>query len=100
MTATAQGWLDSVRRDYELDPHHERLAVLAAQALSRGERAQEVLDRDGLTYTDRFGQPKVRPEAELVRDAALIYGRLVRQLDLDAPPDVGLLSLSRRGRRR
>lgn len=100
LAPTARDWLVTVRRDWELDAHHDRLAVLAAQALSRGELAQAVLDRDGLTYVDRFGQPKTRPEAELVRDSALIFGRLVRQLDLDAPPEPGLLALSRRGRRR
>jgi len=38
--------------DYDLEPHHVRLLTLAAEAWDRGQQAREVLDRDGLTYTD------------------------------------------------
>jgi hypothetical protein len=51
--------------------------------------AREVLDKDGLTYTDRFGAPRARPEVAIERDSRIAFARLVRELalDVEAPPE-------------
>ena len=54
-------WFASVLADFELEEHHVRLLTLAGEAWDRGEQAREVLDKDELTYTDRFGAPRARP---------------------------------------
>ena len=36
----------------------------------RAEQAREVLDRQGVTYNDRFGQPRTRPEVAIERRRA------------------------------
>jgi hypothetical protein len=76
-------WWRQVNREFVLEPHHIKLLTLAAQALDRVYEAREILARDGLTYTDRFGSPKARPEAAIERDARLAFARLLRELDLD-----------------
>jgi hypothetical protein len=48
--------------------------------------AREILDREGLTYTDRFGQPKARPEVAIERDGRIAFARLLRELGLDVEP--------------
>jgi phage terminase small subunit len=83
--ATAKWWR-AVQDDYELEPHHIRLLTLAAESWDRTAQAREVLDRDGITYLDRFGAPRSRPEVAVERDSRLAFARLLRELDLDVEP--------------
>ena len=83
--ATARWWR-SVLEDYELEPHHVRLLTLAAESWDRTAAARSVLDRNGLTYVDRFGAPRARPEVAIERDGRLAFARLIRELDLDVEP--------------
>jgi phage terminase small subunit len=83
--ATAAWWLDVVTA-WELDEHHVRLLTLAAESFDRAVQAREILDKRGLTFKDRFGQPKPRPEIAVERDSRIAFARLVRELDLDVDP--------------
>lgn len=75
-------------RDYELEPHHVRLLTLAGEAWDRGQQARAVIDDLGMTFEDRFKQPKPRPEIAIERDSRIAFARLVRELGLDvAPPE-------------
>jgi hypothetical protein len=76
-------WFKSVMADYALEGHHIRLLTLAAEAWDQSQIAREVLDRDGQTYTDRFGQPKERPEISILNAARIAFARLIRELALD-----------------
>ncbi len=80
--ATKRWWL-SVVADYELEPHHLRLLTLAAESWDRCTQAREVLATEGLTFDDRFNQPKSRPEVAVERDCRLAFARLLRELSLD-----------------
>ena len=87
LSAEAKEWWRTVVSDYELDPHHLRLLRLAAEAWDRGQQARRALVR-GVTYRDRFNQPRARPEVAIERDARLAFARLVRELGFDvANPD-------------
>ena len=79
---TAEWWA-SVVDDYGLEPHHVRLLSLAAEAWDRGQAARTIIDAEGLTFEDRFGQPKARPEVAIERDSRLSFARLLRELALD-----------------
>jgi phage terminase small subunit len=83
LSESTAAWWRQINREFVLEPHHLKLLTLAAQALDRVYEAREILARDGLTYTDRFGSPKARPEAAIERDARLAFARLLRELDLD-----------------
>lgn len=78
-----RAWVAYVLAEFDLDRHHHRLLILAAQAYDRAEEAREILARDGLTYLDRFGAPKARPEVSVERDSRIAFARLLRELDLD-----------------
>jgi len=86
LRAATRRWFASVVADYDLDPHHVRLLTLAAEAWDRGQQAREVIDRDGMTFSDRFGQPKARPEIAIERDSRIGFARLIRELGLDVEP--------------
>lgn len=81
-TATA-AWVYEVCSEYDLEPHHVRLLLLAAQAWDRAEQAREILAQTGLTFLDRNACPKPRPEIAVERDCRIAFARLMRELDLD-----------------
>ena len=81
-TATRK-WFRSVLADYELESHHVKLLTLAAEAWDRGQQAREIIDAEGLTFTDKFDQPRARPEIAIERDSRIAYARLLRELALD-----------------
>ena len=79
-------WWGAVVGEFELEPHHIRLLTLAAQAWDRCEQARQIIDKQGLTFEDRFSQPVSRPEVAIERDSRTAFARLLRELDLDTEP--------------
>ena len=86
LKAATRKWWVSVVRNYELAPHHIRLLTLAGEAWDRCEQARKALDEHGLTFADRFGCPKARPEVAIERDSRVGFARVLRDLDLDVEP--------------
>ena len=79
----SRAWVAAVLAEYDLDQHHHRLLMLAAQAFDRAEQARVILARDGLvTCTDQGGL-KAHPAVAIERDARVAFARLLRELDLD-----------------
>jgi len=76
-------WYESVVADWDLEEHHRRLLILAAEAWDRCAAARRAIAKHGLTFTDRFGQPHARPEIGIERDSRLAFARLLRELGLD-----------------
>jgi phage terminase small subunit len=76
-------WFKSVTDRYELQDHHFRLLLLAAQAWDEGAAAGEALAEHGLTYLDRFETPRARPEVAIRRDARIAFARMLRELGID-----------------
>jgi P27 family predicted phage terminase small subunit len=83
LRAATRRWWESVVSEYVLEQHHVRLLTLAGEAWDRCAEAREILNREGLTYDDRFMQPKPRPELAVERDSRTAFARLVRELALD-----------------
>ena len=88
LKAATRRWYVGVVKDYALDPHHIKLLVLCCQAFDRCQEARQVLDAEGMTYEDRFGAPKPRPEISIERDSRLGFARLLREIGLDAAEPV------------
>ena len=81
-----KAWFSSVLAEYQLEPHHVRLLTHDSEAWDRCSEAREALAKHGLTYTDRSGSPRARPEAAVERDRRTAFARLLRELDLDVDP--------------
>jgi phage terminase small subunit len=85
--ATRQWW-ESVNTAYALEDHHRRLLTLAGEAWDRAQQAREAVSAHGLTFLDRWGSVKARPEVAIERDSRIGFARLLRELALDvSPPD-------------
>lgn len=67
--------------------HHFCLLTEALRSLDRADRARRTLDRHGITYPDRFGQPKERPEVSVEHKHRNLFRLLIRDLELDFDPD-------------
>lgn len=86
LQAATRDWFSQVVADYDLEPHHLKLLTLAGESWDRGCEAREALAKHGLTFTDRFGAPRGRPEIAVERDSRIAFARLCRELDLDEDP--------------
>ena len=82
-------WFRQVSSEYVLESHHIKLLTLAAEAWERSQDCQELLTREGLTFTDRFGCPHLRPEVKAKETAETNFARLIRELNLDVEPPRG-----------
>ncbi len=78
-----QAWWKSVVSEYVLEPHHLRLLQSACEAWDRTQQAREILSETGLSYIDRLGAPRSRPEVAIERDGRIAFARLLRELALD-----------------
>jgi phage terminase small subunit len=83
LSQEATAWWKTTVESFELDAHHMRLLRLACEAWDRSQQAREIIARDGLTYNDRFGAPRARPEVAIERDSRLAFARLLREIGLD-----------------
>lgn len=78
-----KAWWKQIVADFELESQHLRLLQAACESWDRLQAARAVLDRDGISYLDRFGAPRARPEVAVERDSRIAFARLVRELVLD-----------------
>lgn len=91
-----RAWFRAVIETWTLEDHHLRLLTLAAESWDRATMAREALLEHGMTFTDRFHQPRARPEVAIERDSRIAFARLLRELNLDGagnpdnrPPRLG-----------
>ena len=83
-------WMQTILQEYDFDPADGSVAklILAAEALDRSNEARELVSKEGLTVTDRFGQQKPHPAVSVQRDFSALFARLMRELNLtENPPD-------------
>jgi phage terminase small subunit len=79
-------WFQHVLTEYSLEQHHFRLLVLASEAWDRGQEARQAIEKHGITYVDRFGAPRKRPEISIEAESRIAFARILRELDLDLDP--------------
>jgi phage terminase small subunit len=90
---TTKAWFNRVAARFDLEDHQVRLLTLAGESWDRCCQAREALRKFGLTYTDRFGAPRSRPELAVERDSRIAFARLVRELGFDnvePPAETGM----------
>jgi P27 family predicted phage terminase small subunit len=67
---------------YELEDHDVLLLVKAMEAQDLAEKCRKIIDKEGLTYTDRFGSPRARPEAKILNDRRNAVKNIFREIGL------------------
>ena len=84
LSDAAKQFFSEVVRDFTLEPTHIRLLTLACQAWDRAEDARVNLIIHGTVFTDRFDQPRARPEVKIEHDARISFARMMRELGLES----------------
>ena len=95
LAASTRKWVKSVCDNYELEDHQFHLLILAGEALDRSEQARLEIQANGMTFDDKAGQPKPRPEVAIELSCKDLFRRLLRELNLSEeipesrPPRLG-----------
>lgn len=84
LSTDMQAWWHRVVEDYSLEPHHLRLLTLACEAWDQAALARAILGIAGLTFTDKWNQPRARPEVAIEQQARRDFARLLRELGLES----------------
>lgn len=74
-------WVDALKLK-TLQPFEVLILAKACEAYDSAEQARRILKSEGLTYVDRFQQPRPRPEVSIERDSKLVFAKLLKQLHL------------------
>jgi P27 family predicted phage terminase small subunit len=77
-------WIRALE-SHNLQPYQIEILLKALEAYDRAEQARRILKREGLTYQDRFGQPRSRPEVAVERDARAQFAKLIDRAGLFDP---------------
>lgn len=84
LSKSTKAWWRQIQQAYGVsDPIGLSLLQQAAEAKDRMLSARESLDRDGMTFLDRFGKPKVHPLCAVVRDCEASFRAALKALKLD-----------------
>ncbi len=96
VSPTMRRWMNRVMDEWEIDRAGFKVLLVAAESWDRLQAARKVLTEKGISYVDRFGAPKARPEVAVERDARIAFLRALRELNLEAPkPEPEALELKR-----
>ena len=87
LSPASTAWVADIVDHFEIDPHHERLLTLAAQAWDRCQEARALLDKDGIIIGGREGGSRAHPAVAVERDSRAAFAALVKQLQLDGDDD-------------
>jgi hypothetical protein len=79
-------WWRTVAAEHQLEAHHYLLMESAANAWDLAEAARLEIAKEGMSYLNKEGEPRPRPECAVLRDSRIAFARIVKELDLDPPP--------------
>lgn len=65
LSTEMQEFWQAVFHRLRLQEFQVHLFQKACEAHDRADAARKILDEEGLTFSDRFGQPRARPEANI-----------------------------------
>jgi P27 family predicted phage terminase small subunit len=70
--------------DFALENHHLPVLQVACESLDRATQARELVEAEGLTYTDSKGGIHPHPGVAIERDSRTLLLRALRELSLDS----------------
>ena len=87
LSAEARAWWRKLTSEYAIrDEGGLLLLGTALQAFDRMRDAQRSIAEQGVTFLDRYGQPRLNPAAQVERDSRVGMLQALRALHLDVEP--------------
>ena len=83
LSAQMKFFWEAVFERQRLQMFQMHLLEKACESFDRAEAARKILEREGLTFTDRFGQPRARPEANIEAVARGQFEKLIHSCGLN-----------------
>jgi P27 family predicted phage terminase small subunit len=91
LSAEAKRWWSQIVEQYEVDDAAGfLLLVTAMESFDDMRKAQAILERDGMTIKDRWGQQRQHPASLTLRDSRNLMLRSLKALNLDVTPGAPL----------
>jgi hypothetical protein len=79
-----RAWVKQILVEFQLESQHRRQLLIAARAWDRVLDARDALNVHGMTYEDKKGIIRPRPEIKIEHDGSIRFLRALRELDLDS----------------
>lgn len=76
-------WFQQIVKDFELESHHLRVLLTAAEMWDRAASARESIKEHGVMVKDRYGTLRANPACELERSSKVLFLKSLRELGLD-----------------
>lgn len=92
LSIEARNWWKKIVNEYEITDEAGLLILQTAfEAFDRMRAAQKIIKKEGMTNSDRFGQPRMHPACTIERDARGQFMQGLKALNLDIEPlrDIG-----------
>lgn len=88
LSPAARAWKRRLAKEYGLDGDAaaELLLDAAMRAFDRAQEAQAIVDAQGVSFIDRFGQQRLSPAVLVERDSRSLMARMLAALRLDVEP--------------
>lgn len=86
LSREAKRWWNTLVSEWQLDSAALLILEGGLEAFDRMRAAQRLIEAEGLTVTDRFGQRKVHPAVLIERDCKATLLRKLKSLALDLEP--------------
>ncbi len=77
---------DEINREWELDSAGLLILQAGLEAYDRMEQARRLIEKQGLTVVDKYGQVKMNPLVQVERDSRGLLLRCFKALNLDIEP--------------
>jgi len=87
LSAESKSWWAALMSEYDLDDPSAKLILQSGlEALDRLRQAQAIVEREGVTQVDRFGQARAHPATVVERDSRSAVLAALKALHLDVEP--------------
>ena len=87
LSKQARAFYKYVAENFCLEQHHHKLLLLASETWDLCQQSRAIIEKEGLTFYDRFDQLRPRPETKILNDSKITFARLLRELRLDIEPE-------------
>lgn len=87
LSKEAEAFYQEIIKEYQIDDCAGlRILQTACEALDRMRAAQTAIEKNGVVFEDRYGQPRLNPACSVERDARAQFLAALKQLHLDVEP--------------
>ena len=82
LSPCARKKVKQIEKLWQLQCHQETLLIKYGETMDEERESRRIINEEGLTIRDRFGQLRPHPCVKISNDAKILMARLLRELNL------------------